>query len=151
MSKPACFLTHPFRDSVVPFEFSKKKAGARTRKKAKERKRKSRHNYEDWGNRLESVSCAKRRAVRTRAIRNHGVYAYLQRGLKGLREIRERERERGRESWARSRRDNCVIPPIWRNLFVRSLERTFRVYVDGTYIYTYNSCGSHHLLRKAAT
>lgn len=135
------------RCSLRIFKKKREKADARTRKKAKERKRKSRHNYEDWGNRLESVSCAKRRAVRTRAIRNHGVYAYLQRGLKGLREIRER----GRESWARSRRDNCVIPPIWRNLFVRSLERTFRVYVDGTYIYTYNSCGSHHLLRKAAT
>lgn len=46
MSKPTCFLTHSFRDSVVPFEFSKKK---RKKKRActRERKRKEKKGKEN--------------------------------------------------------------------------------------------------------
>ena len=40
MSKPTCFLTHSFRDSVVPFEFSKKKERKSGRAHAKESEKK---------------------------------------------------------------------------------------------------------------
>lgn len=145
MSKSACFLTHPFRDSVVPFEFSKKSGRAHAKESERKKKKIAPQLWRlresiGIGKLCEKKSCAYAGDTQSRCIR---LFTKRPEGVT----IRERERE----SWARSRRDNCVIPPIWRNLFVRSLERTFRVYVDGTYIYTYNSCGSHHLLRKAAT
>lgn len=82
---------------VVPFEFSKKKkAGVHTRKKAPKKKRKSRPQL--WrlresigiGKLCEKESCAYASDTQSR----YGIHAYLQTGLKGLREFKEREGER---------------------------------------------------------